>query len=87
MISYFSQTFEKVHAITVDNNAIFLFVTPIGDSKLKVPEQRRDIIKLTEITVAEKINILLKKCMFDQADKIAIEYNCSSEIRARIAKE
>jgi len=37
--------------------------------------------------VAEKIKILLGKCMFDTADKIATENKCSSEIRAYIAKE
>ena len=85
-ISYFAKTFKKIHSITVDNSSIFLFVTP--DHQARPGEERRDLIKLTEITVAEKIKILLsKRQMFDEAEMIAIESQSGPEIRAAISKE
>lgn len=62
-------------------------MTPNPDPKLKISQERRDIVVLSEITVAEKIKFLLQKGKFEIAEKIATESKCAPEIRAYINKE
>lgn len=86
LIQYTSQSFEKIHALTVDNSAIFLFVTPLSKNRGAMPQgERRDLLKLTEVTVAEKLKFLLQKNQFQKAEMIA--KGCSKEIGATVAKE
>ena len=82
-ILYYSCYYSNIHDIIIDNNAIFLFVT--HDVKNGIPE--KELVKLTEITVGEKIKILLKKSLFEEASQVAINAECSEEIKAAVARE
>jgi hypothetical protein len=57
LLLYYSNSYEKVEDIIIDNNSIFLFVT--HETKDGIPQ--KELIKLNEITVGEKIKILLEK--------------------------
>lgn len=83
-ILYYSCSYYQIHDIIVDNNAIFLFVThDIGGAQ----EPQKELIKLTEITVGEKIKILLEKSLFKEAEMVAANAECSEEIKAAVARE
>jgi hypothetical protein len=81
-ISFYSKDFQTVHDIIVDNNAIFLFVTHSTVNQMA----DKELIKLTEITVGEKIRILLEKHMYKEAERVAVNAEWSEEIKAAVAK-
>ena len=82
-ILFYSQAFHTIHDIVVENNGIYLFVT--HDVQNGVPD--KELILLTEITVGEKIKILLEKSLFEEASQVAINAECSEEIKAAVARE
>ena len=82
-ILYYSCSYEKVYDILVDNNAIYLFV----NHETNGPDERKELIKLTEITVGEKIKILLEKSLFKDAELVALDSEWTEEIKAAVARE
>ena len=80
---YYSNSYEKIEDIIVDNGSIFLFVT--HETKDGIPQ--KELIKLNEITVGEKIKILLEKSLFKEAELVAVSAECSEEIKAAVARE
>jgi len=82
-ILFYSNSYHEIHDILIDNNVIYLFVT--HSDKNGVTE--KELIKLTEITVGEKIKILLEKNLFEEASQVAINAECSEEIKSTVARE
>jgi hypothetical protein len=52
----------------------------------KAPDMQKELIKLTEITVGEKIKILLEKSLFKDAELVALDSECTEEIKASVAR-
>lgn len=82
-ILYYSNSYHTIHEIIIESSTIYLFVT--HEEKNGIAE--KELIKLTEITVGEKIKILLEKSLFEQASQVAINAECSEEIKAAVARE
>lgn len=81
-ILYYSCAYVKVYDVIIEENAIFLFVC----QEAKGPDVQKEIIKLTEITVGEKIKILLEKSLFKDAELVAVDSECTEEIKASVAR-